>query len=231
MTQAATILSELCMDPGHTTTVLDLCLDLEQEKDQEIPLAIMTVLKNLQPSNENIAYTHLRMSGYEYHALKAYLEKFSPIKGIRPFAEDLLENTIAPHNASLLSYFDAFIENKLPKAKQAEFRAKLTYAKSEYTKRMSTGNGDGMMSMYAIYIVCSIINVVMAVFFLVVDLRFIFFLLIGIAVFAVEMCVVFAHNRLYGNRLGMEKPELILLCTFLATVPFAIAAAIIGALI
>jgi len=219
------------MDPSHTMGVVDLCLELEQENNQEIPLAIMTVLKNLQTENESVAYTHLRMSGYEYHTLKAYLEKFSPKKGIQPFAEDLLENTIAPHNANLLTYFDAFIENKLPTSKQAEFRKKLTYAKSEYTSRMSRGDGDGMMTMYAIYVISSIINVGMVVFFFAVDLRFLFNLLIGMAIFGLELLAVFTHNRMYGNRLGMEKPELILMCIFLASVPLAIAAAVIGAIL
>jgi len=73
-----------------------------------------------------------------------------------------------------------------------------------------------------------VINVALAVFFIVGNLRFLFDLLIIIAAFGVEITVLFLHNRMFGNRLGMSRREMTFLSIFLSSIAVAIAGIFIG---
>ena len=224
--QAVGAVYEMCKDPGQVNDVISLCLTLEKDTDVEVPLAIMTLLKNFHPDNEQVAFTHVRISGYDPDAVNQYLDKFANIKGTRPFATEFLDNAMQPANMMQSATFAKYITNKVPSTKQREYNGRLNYLKNEYTK--GVGVGDGIISMYGFYVVCAVINVALAVFFIVGNLRFLFDLLIIIAAFGVEITVLFLHNRMFGNRLGMSRREMTFLSIFLSSIAVAIAGIFIG---
>jgi len=228
--QAVSYITEMCEDPTLVNNVVNMCLHLEETDDIEIPLTIMQVLRDKNPYNEMVAYTHLRMSGYEQNYMRHYLDTFAAVKGEKPFAEDFLEHALQPQNAIMCSLIETYITNKLPAKKQKEYLQKLVGMKEQYVGRV--GDGDGLFSMYALYLVGAAINVGLVFLFIFVDLhQFVFYILAGMAIFGAEMLALYVHNRIYGNRLGMKQTEVTLLICFLCSVPIAIAGMIIGGLL
>jgi len=169
------------------------------------------------------------MSGYAPEAIRYHLNTFAEVKGEKPFAIDFLDYAIQPAHMPMHANIAKYIVNKLPPAKQKEYLERLSTIKSEYTK--GVGLGDGMPMMYAIYSIGSLVNIGFAIFFIVVDILFIFNVLIAMAAFGFQLMALFMHNRVYGNRLGMSKSELAFLCAFLSSAAISIACVIIGALI
>jgi len=215
--------------------MLSLCISLEKEYGAEVPLQILEKLQSKHPHNESVAFTYVRVSGYRPDLARQYLKTFAPIKKAVPFAADFLDNTMEPANASCAPQFAQYIENKLPADKQKKYKEKLGQLKETYTG--SSNSGDGMMLMYAFYVAGAVVNIALAVMFflLPLDIRTMYkigiHIVIMMAVFGIEMLVLFLHNRTYGNRIGIESRERLLLVIFLSSIMVAIGGAIIGALI
>lgn|GEM_PF-1556567 len=230
--QAVANLKEMCQDPALVNDVIELCLTLEDSVDSEIPLEIITLLKESHPYNEQVFYTYVRMSGYDIDAIREYLHTFAEVKGEKPFAHDLLENMIQPQNMTMHALIAKYITNKTKGAKQKEYLERLSTIKEDYTKGL--GLGEGIFSMYAIYVIASAVNIAMVAFLIIIDFeRFalLFNTLIALGVLAIEIGILFVHNKIYGNRLGMSSIELVLLSLFLSTIAAVIAGVIIGAMV
>jgi hypothetical protein len=92
--QALGYLTEMCQNPSDITSVIDIALKLEADDDVESALEIMAVLRNTHRHNEHVAFTFVRLSGYDMNIVRSYLEDFAEVKGEKPYAEEFLENII-----------------------------------------------------------------------------------------------------------------------------------------
>jgi len=226
--QAVSLLQDMCLDASNIDDILDICLNLEEEGEVEMALGVSEVLKSAQPQNEQVVYINVRLSGYEPIAVKYYLESFAGVKGIKPYAEEFLENAMEPRNLPVIGLLHKYIENKLPTAKQKAFRERLEMIRSEY---VGSDVAEGVKFMYMYYVIATIVNVALLVGLVILRLLFVFNVLIGISVFCIELLILFLHNKAYGNRIGISATERILLVIFLSSIPLAIAGMIITALL
>ena len=226
---AVTFLREMCEDPGCIDDVLKLCLSIEKDVEVEIPLGIMTLLKDAHPYNEHVYYTYMRIAGYPPDVVRHYLKTFSEVKGQKPWAREFLDNAMHGDNMYIHSLFTEYIARKIPQNKQREYFERLANLKENYTK--GVGEGEGVFSMHMLYLLGIALNIGMIVFVFVVGLAFLFNFLIGIAVIGLQLGAIFVHNRIYGNRLGISGIELIFVCVFLSSFVLAIAGVVIGALV
>ena len=231
MRQAVAYLNDLCSEPGSVKNVIDLCLELEETEDVELPLEILRILEEEHPYNEQIAYTRVRLSGYEPQVVRKYLNTFAGVKTTPSYAEDFLENAIIPANMVHFTLFSNYIENKIKKEKQQEYRDKLGAARSDYIGSGGEEEGQGIVSMYALYIISAAVNIGMIFLFFFLDLHIAINVIIGMAIFCIELFVWYLHNKMYGNRLGISPIEMIFLIIFLSSIPIAIAGLAISALV
>ena len=227
--QGISTLESACTAPGSVDDIIALCLQLEEEVDILVPLGIMAVLKQPHPYNEQVAFIYTRMGGYAPQDIKGYLETFAAISGEKPWALEFLERAMQPRNMHHFSLFKVFIDNKIPPNKQKECHARLNFFKDEYTS--GVGEGDGVPSMYVFYTIGALINIGLFVLFVAVDMRLIFNTLIAMGAFTAEIGFLFVHNKMYGNRLNMNRRELMFLCIFLSSIAVAVAGVLIGALV
>ncbi|MDR0462481.1 MAG: hypothetical protein LBG88_04105 [Christensenellaceae bacterium] len=230
--QAVSYLTELCTDPSNVNDVLDLCLKLEETEAVEVPLAILKKLTESHPYNEQVAYSYVRMSGYEPQAVRNYLNIFANVKGEKPYAIEFLENAINTNNMIFHSLLSNYIDNKIPNAKKPEYRERLVHMKEAYIGGHGfIGEGDGMALMYTIYGVAALFNAGLVVLFFLVHLHIVFNILIAMAAFSLELFLLYMHNQTYGNRLGIKKYELVFMVAFLSSFCVTVAGMIIAAIV
>jgi predicted RNA-binding Zn-ribbon protein involved in translation (DUF1610 family) len=222
-------LDELCTAPKFIEEMLGKALELEEQNEIEKALGIIAALRAHHEYNEQIAFTHVRMSGYDVLVVGQYLKTFAAVKGEKPFAAEFLDNVMDMRYIMLLPQLIAFADNKLPSNQKRKYRGTLEGMRLEYTS--GTSNENGINVMYAYYITASVINAILFVVFFIVHIHFAFHLLILLGAFAVEFFLLFLHNRVYGNRLGISDFERILMLVFMSSIPFAIGGAIMGALV
>jgi len=220
------LLEEMCADPSAVAEVIDLCLNLEQENGPDAALEILNLLAQHNPHNEELAFTLIRMAGYPLDMVGRYLTMFSAAKKVTPFAAEFLDHTIDPEYAMLVNQLEQYAENKLQPEKQKKYKERIAELRANYTGRNRVSSG--MMLMNVFYIIGAVVNVAAAVFFLVVPIKIYWNIIIAIAVFAAEMLLLFLHNRSYGNRLGMDMRERIMLIIFMSSIFVAIGAIPIG---
>jgi hypothetical protein len=221
--QAASYLHEICQDPKHVNDVLSLCLKLEETEPIEIPLAIIRVLKEFQPHNEFVAYTYVRMSGFEPGIVRDYLNTFAAVKGERPFAADFLENTVNTNFVVFYNLLNTYIDNKLSTVKKPEYKSRLENAKKEYIGRgFLSQDNKGMMLMYCLYIGGTILNLGLIGLFFAIKIPLLYNTFIAIGVFCLELFGLYMHNKTYGNRVGLRGKEFIFVCAYLSSIPLCI---------
>jgi predicted RNA-binding Zn-ribbon protein involved in translation (DUF1610 family) len=224
--EARTRLNIICADPVESEEMLKHCVDLEQRYGSEVPLEILLQIQAHHPHNEAVAYSIVRMSGYRSDFVRQYLKNFCPAKKQVPFAEDFLDNTLKPQYAPLVNYFSQYIENKLPESKQKKYRELLNELKNNYVGRSVDGEGMGLMYVY--YCVGTALNVGLLILFILLSWAVYFYLMLAVAVFVVEIFVLFLHNKTYGNRLEISPREKIYMIVFLCSIVLAIGGVFIG---
>jgi len=227
--EARTRLNIICADPVESEEMLKHCVDLEQRYGAEAPLEILLQIQAYHPHNEAVAYSIVRMSGYRSDFVRQYLKNFCAARKQVPFAEDFLDNILIPQYAPLVNYLSQYIENKLPESKQKKYRELLNELKTNYVGRSVSGEGMGLM--YAYYCAGAVLNVGLLILFILLPLKIYFNLIIAVAVFAIEIFVLFLHNKTYGNRIEMSPREKIYMIVFLCSIVVAIGGIFIGAMV
>jgi hypothetical protein len=225
--QAVQYLHDLCEDPAGANKVLDMILQLEEAKKVEEAVALVDLLYEFHQFDEKVAFTWVRISGYDSNKVRRYLETFSQVGGEKLWARDLLDCTLGMQNMVFVPLFTKYIENKVPANRKREYKERLEVIRAEYTSG-KRDNEDGLGSLYAILSVSSAINVAFIGLFFWWDLMFILNVVITAVVMTVEFFAVFFHNQIYGNRIGIGNTERIFLCVYLASIPIAIAGALIA---
>lgn len=223
---ATNYLNDMCTEPTYNDHVMDMCLELEEEGEIEKALGVMQVLAQNNPYNENIGFTYVRLSGYETVAVRWFLETFGNRKKEADYAQELLDNIMDMAYITLVPLMVTFAENKLPPKIKPKYIEVLENLRADYTESMKNEN-SGINTMYAFYVVGTILNVLIIVGLYFLHAHLAVNLLLVLVLFATEFGLLFLHNRIYGNRLGIELTERILMVTFMCSIPFAIGGAVI----
>jgi len=224
--EARRYIDALCADPAGIDNVLHMCFEMQELHGPEIPMQILEKLQTFHPHSEKVAYSYVRMSGYRADLVRIYLKNFCAAKKVVPFAEDFLDNTMSPMHGIMISQFAQYIENKLPDERKKRYLERLEILKSNYVGRSESGEGMGLM--YAFYVIAAAVNVGLAVMFCLLSLHVGFHVLIAVGAFAVEVLLLFWHNRTYGNRIGISPRERIFLVIFLSSIVVTVAGIVIG---
>ena len=226
--ETITELELACMNPENTQDIISMCLDLEKTySSTEIPVQILELLCSHHPHNEEAAWLVVRMSDFNPIKIKHYLSLFAGTKKVVPWAEDFLKDAMRYKNMEWAGLFENYIDNKLPVKKQGEYRQKLGELRTAYAGRAQ--RGEGIKLMYVYYVVCSIVNVALFFVFFFTRWALYFYVLMAIGAFAIEIILLFLHNRRYGNRIGMSDRERLLLVIFICTIVVVIGGVFIGA--
>ena len=226
-TASAALLEGMCLDPVKTTQVLKLCIDTEAKHGIDIPTRILDVLQKHHPYNEDIAYMRVRFSKYSYPMVRDYLNAFAGIKRTVPFAEELLDKILRAEYMPWASQILQYIENKLPPSQQKSYKERLNELKSNYIIKPITK--AGIYQIFAYYIIGSLVNLVLSIFFIfILDWAIYIFLAMTLGAFFVEIGLLFLHHRAYGNRIDISKNERLLMVIFMCSLMVTICSMVIG---
>jgi hypothetical protein len=223
---AGNYLGDMCTEPTYADKVMELCLDLEEKGETEKALGVIAVLAQNHPYDEDIAFTYARMSGYEIGAVRLLLERFSNKKGEAGYAQEILDNIMDMPYIMLVPMMVTFAQNRLNAKLRPKYIEVLESLRAEYTEGMKNEN-SGINSIYAFYVAGGVLNVLMIVLLYFLGAHLAVNLILVLVLFAVEFSLLYLHNRIYGNRLGIEKIEKYLMLVFMCSVPFAIGGAVI----
>ena len=217
------------LNPAMTSDLITKCLKLEKMFDGLVPLAVMQKIIRAHPDNEQVAYLIVRFNDYNPIEIKRYLAKFAEIERKIPFAEDFLEKAMTVRNMAFAEELTLYIENKLPPSAQNKWIKKLRELKTEYVGARAD-SGLSKPFLYTYYSVCTAINIAAAVMFIFLNLGFLLSGLVMVALFIVEIGVLFWHNRWYGNRITLSKTERLLMTIFMCSLPVTLGGVFLGAI-
>lgn len=227
--EAVTHLDTLCSSPAKTGEIMKTCLDLERQHGPFVPIQILSVLEKHQPFNENVAFTLVRMSGYAQNVVSIYLSKFAQIKKEVPFASEFLDNVLKPEFTPMVNKLSEYIENKLPDNQKRRFKQQLADMKSAYVNRKEIST-SGLILLYGYYAFGTVVNLILSACFMwVFNLQLVINIFILMFAFLLEIGMLFMHYKVYGNRLGIQKTERILLTIFSSSIIISIGSLVIGA--
>ena len=218
-------------NPARISDLLTTCIKLGQMYKPVVPLSVLNLIVREYPDNEEASYLIVKYSDYNPIPVKVYLDRCAEIeKKKRPFAEEFLEKTMFAPNMAFVDQFETYIENKLPKDKQATWLKKLREQKEEYIGKRSN-SGLSLPFLYAYYVICSLINIGAAVAFIILDWGFLVSGILMALLFIVELGLLWVHNRWYGNRLTLAKVERLLMTIFMCSLPVTLGGVLLGSIL
>jgi predicted RNA-binding Zn-ribbon protein involved in translation (DUF1610 family) len=227
--EATENLKKRCADGNTVHTVIADAIALELNYGAELPFRILTTVAENFPRMEEPAYLLVRLSGYDRNLVRAYLEQFSEIKsdkGNISWAQDFLDTIITYGNMDFAELIEQYIENKLPQNKKRDYLDRVQKLKEEYRNRSNDPRSTKLL--FAIYIVGAVLNVLILPLLMITPFSIILTFPIAMALLVVEMGFMFWHNRSWGNRLGVEGKEKLLMVIFLCSMFFALGAGVIA---
>jgi predicted RNA-binding Zn-ribbon protein involved in translation (DUF1610 family) len=227
--EATEKLNQKCANPDTVHGVIADSIALEVDYGAELPYRILTVVCEHFPRMEEPAYLLVRLSSYEPVLVKVYLEEYSDIKsdkGNVPWAEDFLDTIITYGNMDIADSIVKYIDNKLPQSKKQKYFDRVEKLKKEYTTRASDPKSTKLL--YILYIVGACLNILILPALMLTNLGVLLTFLIAMALVSVEMGFMYWHNRVWGNRLGVEGREKLLMVLFLCSMFFALGSGIVS---
>lgn len=238
-TEAKTGLQHKCQDQDNINDLIADCIALEIQYGPELPFMILSELLANFPYLESPAYLLTKMTGYEVGAVRSYLRTFAGTKSDPsnvPWAEEFLDNCLDYRNMEFADLFVAYIQNKIRPDKQDKYRRKLQKLRKEYTFKAS--NPDSTKWLYVLYIVSAVVNVLLFPGFMLLSgvlsqfapLHVVVNMAIATSTVCLEILLLFIHNKIYGNRLGMSDRERILMAIFMSSLIFVVGAGVMGSI-
>lgn len=237
--EAMGLLRNKCKDADSINDLIADCIALEMQYGPDLPFMILGEITENFPKMESPAYLITKMTGYEVAAVRLYLQTFASVKsepGNVPWAEEFLDNCLNYRNMEFADLFLAYIENKIRPDKQAFYRDKVVQLRKEYTFKAS--NPRSTKWLLALYGGASVLNVLLFPVFMLLSgvlsplITMYYAVNLSIAIFVVcaEVGLLFLHNKIYGNRLGMSDKERLWMVIFLASMVFVLGAAVMGSI-
>lgn len=226
---AADNLKNRCADKDTVHDVIADAIALELDYGAELPFRVLTAVCENFPHMEEPAYLLVHLSGYDRNLVRVYLEQFGGIKS-EPnnvsWAKDFLDTIITYANMEFADLINQYIENKLPQNKKAEYLNRVRMLREEYVKKAQDPRSTKLL--FAIYITSSVLNILILPLLMMTPLGIILTFLIAMVLVAFEMGFMFWHNIVWGNRLGVDGKEKLLMVIFICSMFFALGSGIIA---
>ena len=230
LTDASQTLEMLCANPAKIGQVLKMCTVLDASHGSNIPLRVLDVLQTHQPYNEDVAFMRVRLSNYKPLYVKQYLNDYSAIKRQPSYATEFLDKILIVDSMQWANQISQYIDNKLSDKEQKKYRDKYHELKSSYIPREITSTG--MTLIYILYVFNTLLNVaISALMIFLLNWPFYYYFLLALGAFVIEIGLLFWHNRVYGNRIEIEKTERLLMVIFMCSGMLVLVSIAIGAVV
>jgi len=220
------ILEQNYSDPAKLTDHIAEVLRLEKKYGPQLPYQILLVLKKNFPHNEQIAFLALKFSGFNSFALKEYLTNFAKFQKPVAFATEVLENGLTPRNWELAPLFEQYIKNKTTGSVNTRWVEKLREMNAAIAANPQKNTASTLM--YSFYIGCGIINVLLAVAFIIFPIPFYISVSVGLVLLCGEMFVLYRHARKFGNRLSIGDKERAFMVLFMCSIVVLVGGTFLG---
>ena len=227
--EATAKLDKRCANKDTVHAVVADAIALELSYGAELPFRILTTVSENFPRMEEPAYLLVRLSGYERNLVHIYLEQFGEIKsdsGNVSWAADFLDTIIVYGNMDMADLIIQYIENKLPQNKRQPYLDRVKHLREEYVAKAADPKSTKLL--FAIYITSSILNVLILPLLMMTPLGILLSFLVAMGLVTAEMGFMFWHNKVWGNRLGVEGKEKLWMVIFLCSMFFALGSGIVG---
>ena len=227
--RAVTLMRELCAKPDNVKQVIAEAVKLERQHGPELPLAILSILGENFPMNEDVAYLILRMSNYPPQMVCDYLTRFKSNKRkyYPPFAEEFLTSTLTFRNMKFVEHFEEYVAKRLPQMRQDRYNELIAELKKQYTG--ASTSHTALILLYTHYIGCALVNITLTMLYIFLWSWPLFaFALLTLGVLGAQIGLLFAHNRIFGNRLASNKSERIAMIVFTCSIVLVIGGTFLG---
>lgn len=218
-------------DPANTTDVIAKCLELEERFGSEIPMAILLMVEDAFPLNEKIAFLNLKFNNYQKAHVKNHLTRFAKIKakGYLPWAEEFLNSAMTVRNMEYSDLFEDYINNKVISKRKDKLIEMMRGMRASYTKTSTSNPALGFL--YTFYVSGAVLNLGLVILYLFLNMPIFIFVLITATILAVELFILFLHNRIFGNRMEISDNERLLMVIYMSSIAVAIGGTFIGAFV
>lgn len=223
---ARTALENYCMTPTNTSEIIARCLEIEDKHGPELPRAIMAILAHNFPMHEQVHYLVVKFGNYQPKLVESYLSRFKNEPKKVPFAEDFLSRALTLNNMEFVDMFQTYIETKLPRARQERYFELIRELKESYVK--IADSSPSMALLYTLFTIGGIINTGIVFLFLFLRMPIWAHVFIVFGILAVQMSLLFLHNRTFGNRLKISDRERLFMVLYMSSVVIAVGAVVIG---
>lgn len=219
-------LERVYTNPAKLTENIAQILNLEKKYGPQLPYQILLVLKNKFPHNEEVAFLTLKMSGFNSQLLKEYLSNFAKFQKTISFAHEVLEHGMTPRHYELLPLFEQYIKNKTKGANNTRWVERLREMNASVAANPPRNTANVLI--YTFYSGSSIINVALAVLFMVLSLSFYIYIAIALAALCAEMTVLYSHAKKYATRLTIPDGERALMVLFMCSIVVLVGGVFLG---
>jgi len=226
--EAITKLEDHCRRPSNIQPMLSRCIEMEAEFGSELPTAILAILADSFPGNEQVHYLVTKMGGYQPQLVESYLVRFSKDRKKTPFAEDFLTEAMTVRNMEHMDLFEDYINNKVKSDRKAKYIELLRTLKQSYQK--VADSSPSLTLLFSFFWISTIINVAFVFWFLFTRMPFWAHVLIVFGVLAVQMGILYLHNKTFGNRIKISDRERLFMVIYMSSAVIAIGAVFIGSL-
>jgi len=214
--------------PANTSVTIAKCLELESAEGVVLPILILGELIDKFPKNEELAFLFVRMMDYDRIAVKNYLTNFKGVRKKQPFAKEFLSEALTVRNMEYVNMFEEYVENKIEGRKKRKYLEIMQELKTAY---VGSAYGDASLGLlYTFFVIAILINLGLTVFFILSNFHLVVYTLLALAVLAIEITLLFLHNRIYGNRLEISETERLLMVAFMSTIVIVVGGVFVGAL-
>ena len=226
--ESKTKLKDWIGDPKNTTEVIGLAIELEDNYGPEISTAILALAEESFPLNEQVAYLNLKFQDFEPGHIKNHLSRFANIKAkkYQPWAEEFLQKAMIVRNMDNSALFGAYIENKVISKRKQKYIEMLREMKQSWTK--TSTSSPALATLYTYYVLCAAINIAMMVCFIIFRLPIFVYPLVAVGVLMIELFILFAHNRIFGNRLVTSDTEKVFMLLYMSSIAIVIGGVFLG---
>lgn len=223
-------LREFLSRPDNISAAIAVCIKMVDMYDVDIPLAILSILHDNFPMNEEVMFLIVKYTDFRPAIVRDYLNRFKNVKKKVAFAEEFLMGGLVVRNMEFHMLFADYIKSKLPYYRQGRFNHMINELREIYTKTSTSKNALG--TLYAFYGVGVAINLALVIVFFLADIRVLFSGIIALVVLAAQILVLYLHNKVYGNRLEItSETERLLMILYMCSIPVTIAAIFLGGII
>lgn len=223
---AIRIMRDITSRPTAITSLIARCIKIEAEYGPEVPIAVLAMVEENFPLNEEVGYMIVKMSDFQPMVVRNYLAKFRNAEKKQVFVEDFLQRALNVRNMEYANQFEEYIRNRLPQKRQHTYIELLRELREQYTK--TSNSPTAMTLLYTFYAVFATVNIAMVALFIIATLPLWLMAIICVTVLTGQIGLLYLHNKVYGNRIDISDTERLVMVIYMSTLIIAIGGVFLG---